>query len=114
MCFITGLRQNIMTDSWMADIADSVAIDWPRLAAMLGMTNDDVMQIQLSGEPVGTQAHAMLHTWSCLRGPEATTEQLENALQSIGRDDVIDRWLRVSAGGRTITTTTSRTSFDSC
>jgi Death domain len=104
----------VMTDSWLADVADSVAIDWPRLAAALGLTGEDIVQIQHSGEPVGAQAHAMLHTWSCNRGSQATGDQLEHGLLQIGRDDVVERWLRGNAVGRSIPSATSRTSFDSC
>jgi Death domain len=104
----------MMTDSWLADVADSVAIDWPRLAGALGMTNDDIVQIRNSDEPVGAQAHAMLQSWSCSRGPDATVDQLEHGLCAIGRDDVAERWLRGTVGGRTMASTTSRTSFDSC
>jgi len=103
-----------MTDSLLADVADSVAIDWPRLAAALGLRNEDVLQIQNSGEPVGAQAHAMLHTWSCSRGAQVPSDQLEQGLLQIGRDDVVDRWLRGNAIGRSIPSATSRTSFDSC
>lgn len=103
-----------MSDSWLADVADTVAIDWPRLAAALGMTNEDVMQIQYSEEPVGSQAHAMLQTWTCSRGTDATADRLEHGLRAIGRDDVVERWLQAPIGGRAMTITTSRTSFDSC
>ncbi|XP_050393549.1 titin isoform X4 [Patella vulgata] len=71
------------------DIADHVRGDWVVLAQQLGIRMTDVNSIKNDYNNVNDQALAMLQLWVQREGNRATGNELESALRSINREDVI-------------------------
>ena len=73
----------------LTDIADILDADWLPLAVQLGLTQDEVSEIQVDYDYLPEQALIMLHQWVVKNGEKATGNSLERALKQIGRADVI-------------------------
>ena len=110
-----------VSESWLTDVADRVGEDWPQLATALGLTEADVAHIGGTID-TGTQAHATINSWLSSDDRPPTHNELQRALRLIGRDDIIAQCMPPpsatvgadNAGVRPISSTVSRTSFDSC
>jgi len=109
-----------VSELWLTDVAERVGEDWPRLATALGLTEADVAHIGGTID-TGTQAHATINSWLCSGDRPATHNELQRALQCIGRDDIVAQCMLPPAAAaadnapvRPVPSTTSRTSFDSC
>lgn len=76
----------------MTDIADAVQKDWSILAAQLGIPQADINTIQTDFEADSERALVALHIWVQSAGvTRATGNDLERALEAIGRNDVIQK-----------------------
>jgi len=116
-----GILQMPVSESWLTDVADRVGEDWPQLATALGLTEADVAHIGGTID-TGTQAHATINSWLSSDDRPPTHNELQRALRLIGRDDIIAQCMPPpsatvgadNAGVRPISSTVSRTRFDSC
>lgn len=75
----------------LTDIAEAVQTDWVQLAAQLGVGPLEVTDIQADFDADVERALVMLHLWVQSSGRQATGNDLESALDAIGRADVIRR-----------------------
>ena len=75
----------------LTDIAEAVQSNWIQLAAQLGVGPSEVSDIQADFDADVERALVMLHLWVQSRGRRATGNDLETALNIIGRADVIRR-----------------------
>merc|ERR1719193_723295 len=70
----------------LSDIAECLRQDWINLAVQLGLTDQDVLDVQKEyRESVAEQALGSLHLWYETMGNKATGNVLEKALKKIGR-----------------------------
>ena len=75
----------------LTDIAEAVQADWVQLAAQLGVGPAEVDDIRADFDADVERALVMLHLWVQSSGRRATGNDLERALNVIGRADVIRR-----------------------
>jgi len=75
----------------LTDIAEAVQKDWIQLAAQLGVRPTEVDDIQADFDADVERALVMLHLWVQSSDRRATGNDLEMALDVIGRADVIRR-----------------------
>ena len=79
-------------DLRISDIGNLLGSDWEKVANELEIDESDVAIIK--GEYPGNegqQAMVMLRLWLNTHGNRATGNELEKALRSAGRDDVVDK-----------------------
>merc|ERR1712228_195686 len=76
----------------LSDIAECLKQDWINLAVQLGLTEQDVLDVQKEyRESVSEQALGSLHLWYETMGAKATGNVLERALKRIGREDIVQK-----------------------
>lgn len=75
----------------LTDIADTLHGDWVWLAGQLGLDFDEIIKIQDDYTYISERTLVMLHKWIEKKGEDATGNELERALRTIGREDVINK-----------------------
>lgn len=80
-------------DIRLSDICTLLDKDWPLLAVALNVQPEDVSTIrkEFHNKDPAHQAMVMLRLWLRSNGRQATGNQLEGALHSIGRSDVVEK-----------------------
>jgi len=76
-------------DLRLTDIAELIHEDWVRLAAELGFSVEHVGRIHTEFTYPSEQALVMLQDWSSTTGSVLAANELQCALERIGRDDII-------------------------
>uniref|UniRef100_A0A1B6D724 Death domain-containing protein n=3 Tax=Clastoptera arizonana TaxID=38151 RepID=A0A1B6D724_9HEMI len=78
-------------DIRLADICNLLHMDWVPLATELGLTNTDIAMIQTEYKNnIPQQAMVMLRFWMQSKDSNATGNNLEKALRSINREDIVN------------------------
>jgi len=77
----------------LTDIADALQSDWVPLARQLGLSQQEIVGIQRDYHYVGEQALVVLHRWIEKNEAAATGNELERALEKIGRNDIVDQYV---------------------
>ncbi|XP_078319308.1 uncharacterized protein LOC111122316 isoform X13 [Crassostrea virginica] len=75
----------------LSDVADTLKGDWVILATQLDISGDEIHKINSDYRTVNDQALAMLSLWKEKKGEQATGNELERALRSIKREDVVQK-----------------------
>ncbi|XP_061181777.1 ankyrin-2-like [Saccostrea echinata] len=75
----------------LSDVADTLKGDWVILATQLDISGDEIHKINSDYRTVNDQALAMLSLWKEKKGDQATGNELEKALRSINREDVVQK-----------------------
>ncbi|XP_056019544.1 uncharacterized protein LOC125671322 isoform X7 [Ostrea edulis] len=75
----------------LSDVADTLKGDWVILATQLDISGDEIHKINSDYRTVNDQALAMLSLWKEKKGDQATGNELERALRSIKREDVVQK-----------------------
>ncbi|XP_062581044.1 ankyrin-2-like isoform X29 [Saccostrea cucullata] len=75
----------------LSDVADTLKGDWVILATQLDISGDEIHKINSDYRTVNDQALAMLSLWKDKKGEQATGNELEKALRSINREDVVQK-----------------------
>ncbi|XP_052685794.1 ankyrin-2-like isoform X37 [Crassostrea angulata] len=75
----------------LSEVADTLKGDWVILATQLDISGDEIHKINSDYRTVNDQALAMLSLWKEKKGDQATGNELERALKSIKREDVVQK-----------------------
>ncbi|XP_071829485.1 uncharacterized protein [Apostichopus japonicus] len=92
------------------DVANKMGSDWPALGRELGINNREIKLIENENDDLPEQAFVLLHLWAERQSPAASTSQLADALQAIGRGDIVDQCLPEDKP-LDVTVTTSRQAY---
>ncbi|XP_052123799.1 ankyrin-2 isoform X23 [Frankliniella occidentalis] len=97
----------------LSDISNTLGSDWESLAVELGLSRSDVDRIK-SDHPASAapqHAMAMLRLWLQKLGNKASGTELQQALQRLGRDDIIHRCM-ISCDDQEMNLTSSHLGLD--
>jgi len=93
--------------SVITDISETIDSDWVTLAHNLGITEKDILKIQLNHPYAKDQALAALDLWRQTK--KASKQELEESLKRSGRSDIVSRCLYKTRTTETVTSTTHET-----
>ncbi|XP_033644203.1 titin-like isoform X27 [Asterias rubens] len=77
----------------LMQVAKEIGTDWRALGRTLGVSESDLQEIENENDEIEEQAFVMLHTWAEKAKEDATTDKLADALNSIGRRDIVEKCL---------------------
>ncbi|XP_017869043.1 PREDICTED: ankyrin-3 isoform X1 [Drosophila arizonae] len=77
----------------LSDISNLLGSDWPQLAEELGVPEIDInlVETEYADQPVAQQGLVMLRLWLKQEGNRATGNTLSQALNKIGREDIVEK-----------------------
>ncbi|XP_030379870.1 ankyrin-3 [Scaptodrosophila lebanonensis] len=79
-------------DLRLSDISNMLGKDWPQLAKELGVPEADIELVKAEyPEHTAQQTMVMLRLWLRTEGPQATGNAMAQALNKIGRSDIVDK-----------------------
>lgn len=80
-------------DIRLSDISNLLGSDWPQLAKELGVPETDInlVETEYAEQPVTQQGLVMLRLWLKQEGNRATGNAMSQALNKIGREDVVEK-----------------------
>ncbi|XP_034471914.1 ankyrin-3 [Drosophila innubila] len=80
-------------DIRLSDISNLLGSDWPQLAKELGVpeTDIDLVKAEYADQDVSQQSLIILRLWLTQQGSQATGNAMSQALNKIGRDDIVEQ-----------------------
>ncbi|KAL7728834.1 hypothetical protein ACLKA6_004183 [Drosophila palustris] len=80
-------------DIRLSDISNLLGSDWPQLAKELGVpeTDIDLVKAEYADQDVALQSLVILRLWLTQQGSRATGNSMSQALNKIGRDDIVEQ-----------------------